>query len=241
MSATLRAAGITYSYTKGFRLGPVDLSLAPGRIVALLGSNGAGKTTLMRLLAGLLPPQQGEVHLGGGVASLQQLRQEVALAPTEPAFPARATVLDLLRLRCRHLGIDEKDAAKQLEAALGRPPSLLPARLSRGQRLQVALNLAFLGDPPVLLADEPWSGLDPLAQDEVVRLLAERGRKAAVLISSHDLGNLAEVAHEFVFLHHGTVRFRGSLEEAVAAAGPGVHAPAALKTLFRRTLAEQEQ
>jgi|YNPBryunderm2012_1023409.scaffolds.fasta_scaffold07336_3 ABC-type multidrug transport system ATPase subunit len=234
MSATLAARAVSFSYPKGFQVGPVDLSLAPGRIVALVGNNGAGKTTLIRLLAGLLPPAQGEIHLNGRPATRATLRQEVALAPTEPAFPARATVLDLLRLRSHHLRVDPQDAAARLEAQLGRPLATLPARLSRGQRIQVALHLAFLGDPPVVLADEPWSGLDPLAQDDTVKLLAERGETSAVLISSHDLGNLAEVAHEFIFLHHGTVRFRGSLEAAVAAAGAQLQPPAALKVLFRQ-------
>lgn len=234
MSTTLAAKGVTFSYRKGFHLGPVDLDLDPGRVVALVGKNGAGKTTLLRLLAGLLPPRQGQMQLAGNDASQTRLRQEVALAPTEPAFPPRATVLDLLRLRCHHQGVDEKKSAKELEVSLGRPLSTFPYRLSRGQRMQLALHLAFLGDPPVMLADEPWSGLDPLAQDGTLKLLAKRGERAAVLISSHDLGNLAEVAHEFVFLHGGTVRFRGTLAEAAEIAGPGAHGVAALKVLFRR-------
>lgn len=234
MNVTLAAKGVTFSYRKGFQLGPIELDLAPGRIVALVGKNGAGKTTLLRLLAGLLPPRQGQVQLAGNSASQTRLRQEVALAPTEPAFPPRAKVQDLLRLRCHHLGVDEKESARELEVLLGRALSTFPSRLSRGQRLQVALHLAFLGDPPVVLADEPWSGLDPLAQDETLKLLAERGKRAAVLISSHDLGNLAEVAHEFVFLHGGTVRFRGPLAAAAEIAGPGAHGVAALKMLFRR-------
>lgn len=234
MSATLEASAVAFEYPKGFKMGPVDLSVSAGCIVALLGSNGAGKTTLLRLLAGFLPPRQGEVLLRGRPASLATLRKDVALAPTEPAFPARASVLDLLRLRARYLGVDDSAAARHLEATLKRSLSVVPSRLSRGQRLQVALHLALLGDPPVILADEPWSGLDPLAQDHTLSLLAERGRNAAVLISSHDLGNLADVAHEFVFLHHGAVRFRGSLAEVADAAGVGVPGPEALKLLFRR-------
>lgn len=239
MSRGLVAQGVVHTYPTGFQLGPVDLLLQPGKIVALLGMNGAGKTTLMRLLAGFFTPQQGQILWNGESPTLHTLRQTVALAPTDAAFPPRATVLDLLRLRADHLGVDSEPTARELQRVLGRPLTSYPSQLSRGQRLQVVLRLALLGNPPVLLADEPWAGLDPLAQEECVKLLAERGNQAAVLLSSHDLGNLAEVAHEFVFLHEGCVRFRGPLEAVVATVGPRFGGTAALKQLFRQVVEKE--
>ncbi len=226
---TLAAEGVSYAYGRRFRLGPVSFSLAPGELVALIGPNGAGKTTLLRVLAGLLFASEGRISWDGKAAPARLLRRTVALTPTEPAFPTRSTVGELLRLRARHLGCPWAPAAEKLQAALGCPLDAPPHRLSRGQRLQVALALALLGDPPVILADEPWSGLDPLA----LELLRQRSAAAAVLVSSHDLHNLATVAHRFVVLHEGTVRFAGSLADILEATGE-TDGTGALKVLYRQ-------
>ncbi len=227
----LVADGVRYAYGSRFRLGPVSLSVAPGELVALIGPNGAGKTTLLRVLAGLLFASEGQLVWNGKVAPPRLLRRTVALTPTEPAFPARSTVGELLRLRARHLACPWEPAAEKLQGALGCPLATPPHRLSRGQRLQVALALALLGEPPVILADEPWSGLDPLAQEGTLALLQQRSAAAAVLVSSHDLYHLAAVAQRFVVLHQGTVRFAGTLADIVKVTGEADGA-SALKVLY---------
>lgn len=230
--ATLRAEGLAFHYRRGFHLGPVTLEVPVGEVVALIGPNGAGKTTLLRLLAGLLHPRQGKVLLSGLPATRRRLQQVVAFAPTDPAFPARVTVGELLRFRAHHLGVPWEPAAQALEETLGRPLTVYPHRLSRGQRLQVVLALTLLGSPAAILADEPWAGLDPLAQDAVLERLARERQQAAVLVSSHDLGHLAQVAQRFAFLHEGQLRFCGTLEEVAEAVGGRAEPAEALKRMF---------
>lgn len=229
--------GLTYSYRSAFQLGPVEGAAQSGQILALLGPNGAGKTTLLRLLAGLLVPERGSFLWNGGPVPRFLLLERVAWIPSEPTFPPGCTILDLLRLRAQAVRTDWREPAESLQRALARPLCTLPHQLSRGQRLRLALGLALLGHPEVILADEPWSGLDPLAQDEVLaqmRARAEAG--AAVLVSSHDLGQLAGVADRFLLLQRGQVRFEGGVEE-VARSTPGETDPArALKLLYRRSI-----
>lgn len=234
MSAPLLAARqLSFRYGRGFRLGPVELALSRREIVALVGPNGAGKSTLLRLMAGLFFPNGGRVEWEGVAASVAQLRREVALAPTEAAFPLATTVEDLLRLRARWVGADWQEPARKLAERLGGSLRRKTHQLSRGQRLQVVLALALLGEPAAILADEPWSGLDPLAQDETLEALAEQRERAAILISSHDLGHLVRVADRFVILHQGQVRFSGTTAEVLAESGPGEEAEA-LKRLYAR-------
>lgn len=221
----------------GFVLGPVTMHLRPGEVTALLGPNGAGKTTLMRVLTGLLFGTSGSIRLDGRLADPHELRRTVGYTPTEPRFPPRATVSDLLQLR---LGGMEKTTGAALAERLGRPLRTYPARLSRGQRMLVALELTLAGDPPVLLVDEPWSGLDPLAQEEVLERLETHRQRAAILVSSHDLLHLPQVAQRFVFLHRGRVHAEGTLGELAAAVGAsGENAASVLRDLWRRMLEEE--
>jgi ABC-2 type transport system ATP-binding protein len=215
----LSAQGLTFAFRRGFALGPLEICLRKGEVIALLGPNGAGKTTLLRLLAGLLQPRDGGIFLNGSAARAAQLRRWVAYAPTEPAFPPQATVSELLRLRARTLQVPWEEAEQRLAAILQRPLHIFPTRLSRGQRLQVALTAALLGDPPVILVDEPWAGLDPLARQKVIESLAQLGREAAVLISSHDLHLLPAVAQRFVFIHRGKIQAQGSAAQLATRVG----------------------
>ncbi len=227
---------LEYRLRGGFVLGPVTMHLRPGEVTALLGPNGAGKTTLMRVLAGLLFPTAGDIRLDGHAAGPHRLRKTVAYTPTEPRFLPRATVEDLFRLR---LGGLEKPTGSALAEKLGRPLTTYPARLSRGQRMLVALELTLAGDPPVLLVDEPWSGLDPLAQDEVLERLETQRERAAILVSSHDLFHLPRVAQRFIFLHRGRVHAEGTLGELAAAVGAsGENAASVLRDVWKRMLEE---
>lgn len=211
--ATLGAHDVSFQYNRAFQLGPLSLELIPGTVTALLGPNGAGKTTLMRLFAGFLKPDSGTVRIDGQPVSMDRLRRVVAFAPTEPGFPTAASILDLLRLRAGSLKCSWENAANSLNRVLARPLSANPASLSRGQRLQLTMALTLMGQPRIVIADEPWSGLDPVAQETMHARLGEQVSHAAVLVSSHDLHQLPLVANRFVFLHRGRIQLVGTLVE----------------------------
>jgi len=237
--AGIAARGICFRHAGGWSLGPVDMVAPAGTVTALIGPNGAGKTTLLRVLAGLLRPAAGEVMLdGSGEVDRERLARQVAFAPTEPAFPDGTTAADLLHLRgnlCRCDRAELEATKERLRALLGQPLTVRPSRLSRGQRLHLALGLTLLGGPRFIVADEPWSGLDPMAMEEVLSTLGERARAgAAVVVSSHDLYQLPLIATRYLFLVGGRVQVAGNLDELRnLAASPSDEPAAVLKELYR--------
>lgn len=241
----LEASGICFRYPSGWQLGPVDLAVRRGEVTALVGPNGAGKTTLMRILAGLILPSSGVIRLDGDpVTDRWLLARRVALTPSEPAFPRGCRVRDLARLRLRSVRLNGAEAEAflhHLAGRLGRPLMTRPHALSRGQRLTLALELALAGMPEVVVSDEPWAGLDPLAVEQLLeRLKALAARGAVVLVSSHDLLALPMVARRFVFLIGGRVRAAGTLEELRSLSPcPEGDPPQVLRELYRALVSEE--
>ncbi|MEQ8843809.1 MAG: ABC transporter ATP-binding protein [Phycisphaerales bacterium] len=205
----LRARGLEHRYGGQARvLGPVDVVLRPGRIVALVGPNGAGKSTLLRLLAGLLTPTSGTVELGGqavlrlgGAARARRL----ALCPQRTSLAFAFTVREYVGFGAYASGRRSVGAAVAwaLEAMdlEGQADQAMP-RLSVGQqqRANIARALAQLGggelEGKVLLADEPASSLDTRHAGRLVELLGElAGRGLSVLVAAHDLPWACAVAH----------------------------------------------
>jgi len=192
----LEAAGLrkVYRARGGGQVVAVDgLSFAvrPGEVVGLLGPNGAGKTTAMQLALALLEPDAGEVRLFGRDPELLEVRRRVGYAPDAPLFPRRLTGLQILALHGELLGVAE--------------PARRPAgTYSRGQAQRLGLALALLGDPDLVLLDEPTAGLDPAGVAAMRELLVSlRGRGAAVLLNSHLLSEVERVCDRVLFIKEG--------------------------------------
>ena len=212
--------GLSFSWRRsGFRLQVDQLRLQPGEVTALIGPNGAGKTTLLQLLAGLLAPASGKLRLGD--LDLVQARRAGRLAvfldrfPPDSRQPFSAWLSAVMVLRGGPAGKEAIRAwAKECGVAdlLGTPLT----RMSAGQRRRCGLALAVHGDWDAILLDEPLASLDPPNvihwRDRISRMAAD-GR--VVLVSSHSLAELEQVAHRFVFLRGGQVARvadRGALE-----------------------------
>jgi ABC-2 type transport system ATP-binding protein len=181
-------------------LDAVDLRLAPGELVGLIGPNGSGKSTLMRSLAGLLMPASGTIHIAGHDLATQALAARAAFGyAVEPAtLPALLSGRQCMELVAQTRGIGEVPAgSRALADSLALSPWLAQpvATYSLGTRQKLAIVLALLGEPPLLLLDEVLNGLDPLAAFALKQALVERARAgAAVLIATHGL----EVAERFL-------------------------------------------
>ena len=185
----------------------VGFSLHRGEILGLLGVNGAGKTTTMRMIAGLIEPSEGSISLLGKPVRPGCGAQYRALGYMPEAVPLYAdlTVREQLRFVCgaRRAAPDAWECAAavtELEPMLSR----LIGHLSKGYRQRVGLAQALIGNPPLLLLDEPASGLDP-RQAAGLRTLLETlaAGGTAVLVSSHILSQMGAVATRLVVLHHG--------------------------------------
>jgi ABC-2 type transport system ATP-binding protein len=200
-------------------LQPLDLEVAPGRIVGVLGPNGSGKTTLLRVLAGLQLPTGGTATVLDLTPTARALRRRVAFQP-EGAPP-----LDVLSARewlayvGAELGLPNRESDARAESWLERLDLLHAGRrwirtFSTGMQRRLALAAALLGEPEVLLLDEPTAGLDPFGSATVMTILRERAAAGAtVLMASHQLLEVEEICDEVLVLQAGSLRARGTLAE----------------------------
>jgi len=208
----------------------IDLTVEPGRLVALVGPNGAGKSTLLRALAGLIRPTAGSVTLGGvdiGRLSRGALAARIAVVPQtfDTLFPF--TVREIVALgRSARLGLFARptpaDGAAVARAIAEQDLGLLVDRrldaLSGGERQRVVLAMALAQEAGVLLLDEPTAHLDPAHQVGIVRRAAElaRSREVIAVAVLHDL-NLAALAERVIVLDAGAVVADGASSVALAA------------------------
>lgn len=193
----------------------IGFSLRAGQALAILGPNGAGKTTLLRLLCGILPVQQGEIHFGGlspgVVARHSDWRRQVGLLTETPGLYDLLSVRQNLTLFAQLYGMAPVLAARRVAAealAFGFEDRLDQAagQLSKGWRQRVALARAVLHEPSLLLLDEPTSGLDPGAAEalrERVRTWRAQGR--TLVFTTHDLREADALADQAIVLRQGMV------------------------------------
>lgn len=187
------------------------LQAAPGTVTALIGPNGSGKTTLMLMLASLLRPDTGTIRIAGfdPMTETAEVRAQLGWMPDVLGSWSALTVRTTLELTGRMYRMDKQAAAARASALITliglEPLADQPTRvLSRGQKQKLSMARALVHDPAVLLLDEPASGLDPVARIELrqlVRRVASEGK--TVLISSHVLAELDEMADTAVYLNNG--------------------------------------
>ena len=212
----LHVRGLEQGYGRSLVLKGIDLDLDVG-LTCLLGLNGAGKTTLLRTLAGDLAPRAGSVSLGDRAGDAVQDRASLAgigYLAQDPVLPGHMSVRDVVGYAAWLKGVQDRDA---VGLALEQVSMSSQARdrcrtLSGGMRRRVALACALVGLPPVLLLDEPTVGLDPeqrLQLRDVVRTVAE---SAAVVVSTHELAEVAALGGRVIVLFDGAVVFSDTVE-----------------------------
>jgi ABC-type multidrug transport system ATPase subunit len=202
----LAAHGVARSYGRRVALAPTDLELHPGEIVALVGPNGAGKSTLVSMLAGVLPPTRGTVETVESSA-------RIGWAPQRPALYGHLSARENLELFGRLGDLPDPPAvASGLLDRMGLPDSdQHAAELSVGNQQRLNLALGLLGDPHVLLLDEPTASLDPAQRKRLWEVLsALRAAGGAVLFATHALDEVERHADRVVVLLDGRVAFAGT-------------------------------
>ena len=214
-----------FAYDQEDILRGINLEVAPGELVALMGRNGSGKTTLLKCIVGLLRPQQGEITLESESLIKQEtasICQSVGYLPQEPDDLLFAdTVAEELVVTLRNHGLLDSPpiAPADLLARLGLSSlaASYPRDLSVGQRQRVALGAVTVTRPRLLLLDEPTRGLDYFAKRELVRLLREwQAEGVGVLLVTHDVELVAQAADRVVLLSQGEVFADGSPEMLTA-------------------------
>ncbi|GIG28520.1 ABC transporter ATP-binding protein [Cellulomonas marina] len=225
-AAAISVRGLTRSYGDLAVLPGVDLDVATGSIVALLGTNGTGKTTLVKILATLLPPDGGTATVAGADVTTQGHRVRTALSLTGQ-FAAVDGVLTgrenlVLVARLRHLPRPGEVADALLRRfSLADAGDRRAATYSNGMRRRLDLAMSLVGDPAVVVLDEPTTGLDPEGRREVwqaVRELAAGG--TTVLLTTQYLEEAEQLADRVAILHGGRVLVEGTLAELTALLPP---------------------
>ena len=211
MQIKLRQLTKTYKEKRG--LLPVDLEVEEGELIALIGHNGAGKSTLLKLLAGWLIPDRGQVFVDGiNLKNRLAVVRKIGFVPETPNLFDFFTVGYNLRLFARLFQIPFQRIEEILKAF-----NLLPFRdnkvqvLSKGLKQRVSIGRTLLADPPVLLFDEPTSGIDFDMTKEIYRLLTEFHRAGKTIIfTSHRPEEIKTLATRIIVLHQGDMVFDGS-------------------------------
>lgn len=193
----------------------VDLRIARGRVTAIVGPNGAGKTTFIKSLLGLTRPDAGTITVDGIVIGEDaSYRARIGYMPQIAHFPDNITGTELLELLRDLRGAEAAD--EMLVDALGVRTSLDKKLrvLSGGTRQKVNAAAAFLFSPELYVLDEPTSGLDPLSSGILKdRIVAERRLGRTIILTSHILSEIDEMADDIVYLCDGTVHFAGSVKD----------------------------
>jgi ABC-2 type transport system ATP-binding protein len=208
--------GLTKQFGRIRAVEELTFDVRPGQITGFLGPNGAGKTTTLRMLLGLVRPTAGAALIGGRpYLSLPHPRRTVgAVLEVTGAHPGRRAG-DHLRILVQVTGVPDGRVAEVLDqVGLVEAADRRVGGYSLGMRQRLGLAGALLGDPPVLLLDEPANGLDPAGMvwlRGLLRDLANEGR--TILISSHVLSEVARTVDQVVIINEGRLRFAGPLED----------------------------
>jgi ABC-2 type transport system ATP-binding protein len=227
MDGGIMVAGLTKRYGPVTAVDELAFTVEPGQVTGFLGPNGAGKTTTLRMLLGLVTPTKGSAVIGGRrYADLAEPRRTVGAVLEATGFHPDRTGRDHLRILAVAGGIQaERVTAVLGQVGLAENADRRVRGYSLGMRQRLGLAAALLGDPQVLILDEPANGLDPVGMAELRDLL--RGLAAAgrtVLMSSHVLSEVAQTVDRVIIIAGGTLRFAGPLGELTGMRGETLEA-----------------
>ncbi|GBD23847.1 ABC transporter ATP-binding protein NatA [bacterium HR29] len=216
----LQARAVAKSYGRVRALDGVSFELAPGRVLAVVGANGAGKSTLIKSVVALIR-FEGQILVDGiDVArNPKEARRRIGYLSQEAALHPDLTVAETAAFYAALRGLSPERARECVElVGLGSVPERRVAALSGGMRRRLALAVALLADPPLLVLDEPASGLDVAARVELRRLIADqRAAGKSVLLSTHWLEDVPHIADDVLVLDRGRAVFLGPAREFLEA------------------------
>ncbi|HEL1639307.1 TPA: ABC transporter ATP-binding protein [Streptococcus suis] len=199
----------------------VSFEVSDGELVGLIGLNGAGKSTTIKEIIGLLPLYQGQILLDGKTISdgVESFRKKIGFIPETPSLYEELTLKEHLEVVALAFGLEKnavlERAGKLLKVfRLDEKLDWYPVHFSKGMKQKVMIVCALMIEPSLLIVDEPFLGLDPVAIADLIGLLEEEKAKGtAILMSTHVLDSAEKMCDRFIILHQGQVRAQGSLSD----------------------------
>lgn len=210
----IRVENLHKRFSKNVVLSGIDLTINDGGIFAILGPNGSGKTTLIKAILGMVIPNKGAISVHGqNIKKNATYRQKIDYLPQIANFPNNLKVKELLKM-IKDLREDTSEDQHLIELFKLQPfLNKKLATLSGGTKQKVNIVLTFMFNSPLIILDEPTTGLDPNALIELKKLIRQaKSEGKTILITSHIMSFVEEVSDEIVFLLEGKIYFKGSIE-----------------------------
>ena len=224
MTAQLSILGLSKTYPNGTRaLKGISLDVPPG-MFGLLGRNGAGKSTLMRILATLQEPDEGTIHLGDldVIRQKERVRETLGYLPQSFGFHPRVRAERLLDHFAVLKGLVDAGSRREVVEALLRRTNLWDLRNQRvgtfsgGMRQRLGVAIALLGNPKLIIVDEPTAGLDPEERVRFLNLLSEIGEASAVILATHIVEDVEELCSNLAIIDRGEILLAGAPARVIA-------------------------
>lgn len=201
----------------------IDADFGPGKVTAVIGHNGSGKTTMIKCILGMVIPDSGDILLNGNsVIGEWQYRSELGYMPQIGRYPDNMTMGQIFDMMQDLRKDTQLDLDKELVEKYGLTDMFYKKMrtLSGGTRQKVSAALAFMFNPKVLILDEPTAGLDPLASEILKeKIIAERKNGKTIIITSHIMPEVDELADEIIFMHEGNIKFHKSTADLRSESG----------------------
>ena len=202
----------------------VSFTVEPGRVVGLLGPNGSGKTTLIKLANGLLTPTGGELLINGQKPG-KTTRAQVSYLPDRPCLPEWMSAEKLLNMFSDFYADFQPEKAREMLEKLGIDPKQKIKQMSKGTREKVQLILVMSRKAELYLLDEPIGGVDPATRDYILEtIIRNYNPSASVVISTHLIADVEQVLDDVIFINHGRIVLKSSVDDIREQQGKSVDA-----------------
>ena len=222
--ATWECKSLCKRYGNVQALDNVSFEVEPGRVVGLLGPNGSGKTTLIKLANGLLTPTGGELLINGQKPG-KTTRAQVSYLPDRPCLPEWMSAEKLLNMFADFYADFQRDKAQEMLEKLGIDPKQKIKQMSKGTREKVQLILVMSRKAELYLLDEPIGGVDPATRDYILEtIIRNYNPSASVVISTHLIADVEQVLDDVIFINHGQIVLRSSVDDIREQQGKSVDA-----------------
>ena len=215
---------LSKSFSYGFQgrqkvLKSISLKVEKGKVFGFLGPNGAGKSTAINIALGFIRPDKGEVLINNILSTEKSARKYLGYLPEHPVFYEHLKAVELLEFSGLASGMQKKELKKRMDILLDKM-ELLPFKnrlvktFSKGMKQRIGLAMAMVADPPILILDEPMSGLDPMGRKLVTDLILEmKSEGKTVFFSSHILNDVETLCDNIAVIHKGQSLYSGNVKD----------------------------